>query len=130
MPPTGQGRPTKDARRPCKQARRSTAAVRALRSRPGSALIDPQNDQRLDASNRTRKGPASRRERRPQCSRAGQNREDEKPLRLLPGKTRAMTDSEETQLVDALSELLADWLADHPKSLSVGVVDMKSRPAR
>jgi hypothetical protein len=41
-----------------------------------------------------------------------------------------MTDSEETQLVDALSELLADWLADHPKSLSVGVGDMKSRPAR
>ena len=27
-----------------------------------------------------------------------------------------MTDSEETQLVDALSELLADWLTDHPKA--------------
>ena len=26
-----------------------------------------------------------------------------------------MTDSEETQLVDALSELLADWLTDHPQ---------------
>jgi hypothetical protein len=38
-----------------------------------------------------------------------------------------MTDSEETQLVDALSELLAEWLGDHPKSLSVGVVDMKSK---
>jgi hypothetical protein len=41
-----------------------------------------------------------------------------------------MTDSEETQLVDALSELLADWLTDHPKSLSVDFGDMKSRPAR
>jgi hypothetical protein len=116
MPQTRQARPTKDARRPCKQARRSTVAVRALRSRPGSALIEPQNDQPKDASNRTRKRPASSRERRPQCSRTGQNHQDEKPLRLLPGKTRAMTDSEETQLVDALSELLADWLADHPNA--------------
>ena len=40
MPQTRQARPTKDARGPCKQARRSTAAVRALRSRPGSALIE------------------------------------------------------------------------------------------
>jgi hypothetical protein len=28
-----------------------------------------------------------------------------------------MTDSEETQLVDSLSELLAVWLADHPRAI-------------
>lgn len=55
---------------------------------------------------------AVRRPRRPACVRA-----DDRPLRLLPGKTRAMTSSEEQQLVDALAELLAVWLAAHPDRL-------------
>jgi hypothetical protein len=42
---------------------------------------------------------------------------EDRPLRLLPGKTRAMTSGEEQQLVDALAELLAVWLAAHPDRL-------------
>ena len=45
----------------------------------------------------------------------------ERPLGLLTGRTRPMSNEEEDQLVGALAELLADWLADHPDRLPVGL---------
>lgn len=113
MPATRKATPQspREPRRGSHPAARPATPSGRLRSRPCSALIEPQNEQRKDASNRPRKRPASSKQRRPKCSRARQSHQDDTLLRLLPGKTRAMTDSEETQLVDALSELLADWLA-------------------
>jgi len=107
----------------------------------------------MEASNRVRNQPAVRgAPRRPDCSRgssrgqaakqrgtrrAGDSRRgacvgtgEEKPLRLLPGKVRAMTESEETQLVDALSELLADWLENHPERLPASLESAGSRVGR
>ncbi len=50
----------------------------------------------------------------------------DRPLRLLAGRTRPMSDQERARLVDALAELLTDWLAAHPETLfSV----LKSSPA-
>jgi len=42
-------------------------------------------------------------------------------VRLLPGKVRAMSERETKQLVNALSELLADWLQAHPEKLPTGL---------
>jgi hypothetical protein len=40
---------------------------------------------------------------------------DDRPLRLLEGRTRAMNEEERKRLVAALAELLADWLQAHPE---------------
>ncbi|HEV3321488.1 MAG TPA: hypothetical protein VG147_04775 [Solirubrobacteraceae bacterium] len=36
-------------------------------------------------------------------------------MRLLVGRTRAMSEEEHRRLVGALAELLADWLVAHPE---------------
>lgn len=38
-------------------------------------------------------------------------------LRLRPGRGRLMSQGEQEQLVSALTELLCDWLAEHPGRL-------------
>jgi hypothetical protein len=43
------------------------------------------------------------------------------PLRLLPGKTRPMTGEEERQLVEALAELLVEWVEARPERLPAGL---------
>ena len=45
----------------------------------------------------------------------------DRPLRLLAGHTRPMSGEEERQLVAALAELLADWLAAHPERRPSGL---------
>ena len=42
---------------------------------------------------------------------------EDRPLRLLPGRTRPMSEDERTRLVGALAELLADWLQAHQERL-------------
>jgi len=42
---------------------------------------------------------------------------EDRPLRLLVGRTRPMSEPEYGRLVAALAELLADWLGDHPERL-------------
>jgi hypothetical protein len=39
---------------------------------------------------------------------------DDRPLRLLVGRTRTMSGEEQDRLLAALGELLADWFAEHP----------------
>jgi len=43
------------------------------------------------------------------------------PLRLLPGETRPMTCEEERQLVEALAELLVEWVEARPERLPAGL---------
>jgi hypothetical protein len=40
---------------------------------------------------------------------------EDRPLRLLAGRTRPMSGEEHRRLVSALAELLADWLEAHPE---------------
>jgi hypothetical protein len=47
--------------------------------------------------------------------------EKDAPLRLLPGKTRPMTGEEEQQLVEALAELLVEWVEARPERLPAGL---------
>jgi hypothetical protein len=58
----------------------------------------------------------ARKQRRPVCVPAA-----DRPLQLLAGHTRPMTEVEEEQLVNALAELLTDWLAAHPDRLPDGL---------
>jgi hypothetical protein len=55
---------------------------------------------------------AAHRQRRPACVKV-----EDRPLRLRAGHTRPMTEVEEQELVDALAELLADWLVAHPDQM-------------
>jgi hypothetical protein len=55
---------------------------------------------------------AARRQRRPACVKV-----EDRPLRLRAGHTRPMTEAEELELVDALADLLADWLVAHPDQM-------------
>jgi len=54
----------------------------------------------------------TRRQRRPACVKV-----EDRPLRLRAGHTREMTEVEERELVDALADLLADWLVAHPDQM-------------
>jgi len=55
---------------------------------------------------------AARRQRRPACVKV-----EDRPLRLRAGYTRPMSEAEEQELVDALADLLADWLVAHPDQM-------------
>lgn len=63
---------------------------------------------------------AARRERRPACVKV-----EDRSLRLRAGHTRVMTEAEEQELVDALADLLADWLVAHPDQMPDA---LRSRP--
>jgi hypothetical protein len=47
--------------------------------------------------------------------------------RLLAGQTRAMTEAEEQELVDALADLFADWLVAHPDQMPAALRSRRKR---
>jgi hypothetical protein len=53
--------------------------------------------------------------------RAGRDTGTDAPVRLLAGSTRPMSSEEETQLVEALRELLVEWVEARPQRLPKGL---------
>jgi hypothetical protein len=87
------------------------------------AECPPATPGKIPARRRQRGEPAGAERSRPghaargasgQCRGSGAAAGD-RPLRLLVGRTRAMSEEEHRRLVGALAELLADWLVAHPE---------------
>jgi hypothetical protein len=82
-----------------------------------SGTQQPIHDAGRDAQGRSSATQGSRKRRR----RGRLDTGADVSLRLLPGKTRPMTGEEERQLVEALAELLVEWVEARPEWLPAGL---------
>lgn len=111
---TPRPRPAAESKRPAapRPSRRRTAEAPTGRER--RRACQPAKPAETAKQTPRRAAPGARRGARRGCQ--GSDERDQ-PLRLLPGRTRLMSEQQRSQLVDALAELLTDWLREHPERL-------------
>jgi hypothetical protein len=73
------------------------------------------------APNRRRGATAAESVGKPRRRRPGPEKGAQAPLTLLPGRTRPMSSEEERQLIEALAELLVEWVEARPERLPKGL---------
>ncbi len=74
------------------------------------------------AAGRDAHGPRRAIEGNPRRGRGGRrDRRADVPLRLLAGSTRPMSGQEQRELVQALAELLVEWVEAHPQPAPKGL---------